>query len=142
MRKKQGKNKFVLDTSGIFCLRDNEDGADVVEKILEGARRGKWDVHVSFVSLVEFYYIIYRQRGKKEAQLSYLELKMLPLKTVDNDEDLGLLAGEIKASYHLSLADCWIAATAVQTGGTLVHKDPEFEYLQDLVPLKTLPYKR
>jgi predicted nucleic acid-binding protein len=38
-----------------------------------------------------------------------------------------LLASEIKANQQLSLVDAWIAASAFQSGSTLLHKDPEFQ---------------
>ena len=40
---------------------------------------------------------------------------------------------------RLSLADAWIAATAILEGATLVHKNPEFDSLQ--CRQMTLPYK-
>jgi predicted nucleic acid-binding protein len=39
----------------------------------------------------------------------------------------------------LSVADAWIAASAVLLRATLVHKDPEFEPLD--IPQHRLPYK-
>jgi len=49
------------------------------------------------------------------------------------------LAAEIKALQPLSLADAWIAASAILAQAELVRKDPEFRTL-DLAQL-TLPYK-
>ncbi|HDH10123.1 MAG TPA: VapC toxin family PIN domain ribonuclease, partial [Chloroflexi bacterium] len=40
-----------------------------------------------------------------------------------------------------SLADALIAAFAVQQGAILVHKDPEFDVLAELVRQEALPYK-
>jgi predicted nucleic acid-binding protein len=42
-------------------------------------------------------------------------------------------AARIKAGGGLSVADAWIAATAVQRDAVLVHKDPEFSRLRHLV---------
>ncbi|MHB8167515.1 MAG: PIN domain-containing protein [Sulfuricella sp.] len=49
-------------------------------------------------------------------------------------------ASSIKAVHPLSLADAWIAASALELGATLVHKDPEFESLPGLIE-ERLPYK-
>ena len=49
-------------------------------------------------------------------------------------------AASIKATHRLSLADAWIAATALELDATLVHKDPEFEKLLELKE-ERLPYK-
>ena len=42
------------------------------------------------------------------------------------------IAAQIKASHRLSLADAWIAAAALQSGATLLHKDPEFRAIAGL----------
>jgi len=47
----------------------------------------------------------------------------------------------LKAAYPISVADAWIAATALTTDTTLVHKNPEMEALADIIALKALPYK-
>ncbi len=39
------------------------------------------------------------------------------------------------------MADSFIIATAMANNATLVHKDPEFEQVEDKVELLTLPYK-
>lgn len=131
----------VLDTSALFCLKDNETGAEEVVKILERAGEAH-PVYVSFASLTEYFYIIYQELGREEAYRAYLELKMLPLRMVESDESLRLLAGEMKALFPLSFADAWIAATAERLGAELVHKDPEFENLSKRLSLKPLPYKK
>ncbi len=41
--------------------------------------------------------------------------------------ELVLQASRIKATHALSLADAWIAATALEAGAMLLHKDPEFQ---------------
>jgi predicted nucleic acid-binding protein len=70
-----------------------------------------------------------------------VHVKALPLTVVESSERLTLSAGNIKANHRLSLADAFIAATALQTGATLVHKDPEFEQLNKVIRLEKLPYK-
>lgn len=136
-----GRSPHLLDTSAIFCLKDNEAGAEEVSKVLEKASENH-PVFVSFVSLTEYFYVLYQERNREEAYRAYLELKMLPLQVMESNEPLRLLAGEIKAVFSLSFADAWIAATAEHLGATLVHKDPEFEVLSKRISLKTLPYKK
>lgn len=132
---------YTLDTSALFCLKDNEEGADEVEKILKSGPASQ-GVYVSFVSFMEYFYVIYQERGREEAYRAYLELKMLPLKIVESNESLRLLAGEIKALFNLSFADAWVAATAECLGAELVHKDPEFEGLSKRLFLRNLPYRK
>lgn len=64
----------------------------------------------------------------------------LPIQWVLATDDLLQKAAEVKACYPMSLADAWIAAAAILTDATLVHKDPEFENLSSLPQLR-LPYK-
>jgi predicted nucleic acid-binding protein len=42
-------------------------------------------------------------------------------------------AAAIKACHPLSLADAWIAAAAQREGAVLVHKDPEFRALDQVL---------
>jgi len=131
---------WVLDTSALLCLKEDEAGADEVERVLR--RHGpRGDVFVSFISLMEYYYVICQSLGEAEARRAYLQVKQLPLKVVESDEELGLAAGRIKASARLSVADAWVAATAERLDAVLVHKDPEFEQVKRLLRLQALPYK-
>jgi predicted nucleic acid-binding protein len=132
--------KFVLDTSALISFKENEPGADDVDRILREAGP-KHRVYVSFMTLMEFFYIVQQEQGESTARRSYLELKQLPLHVVESDEELGLAAARIKASHRLSVADAWVAATAERLGAILVHKDPEFEPLQRTLTLQPLPYK-
>jgi predicted nucleic acid-binding protein len=65
----------------------------------------------------------------------------MPLQRVDITPRILETAIEIKATNSLSVCDSWIAATAVATDSILVHKDPEFEQLNTIAKLKSLPYK-
>jgi ribonuclease VapC len=131
---------FVLDTSALLCLKENEAGAAEVETILR--EHGKKEtVFISFMSVMELAYILEQEQGETAAHQGILQLKQLPVQIVESDEPLGLAAARIKAGHKLSVADAWIAATAERLGATLVHKDPEFEPLAKLIHLKTLPWK-
>lgn len=131
---------FVLDTSALFCLKENEPGASEVEAILR--QQGKKEtVFISFISIMELAYILEQEQGEAAAREGVLQLKQLPIQVVESDEPLALAAARIKAGHKLSVADAWIAATAERLGATLVHKDPEFEPLAKMILLKALPLK-
>ncbi len=131
---------WVLDTSAIVTLKEDEPGAGAVEKIIRvGGRAGR--VFISFMTLMEYYYLVLRSRGKENADKAYLMLKQLPLKVVESDESLAMAAAQIKSLTPLSVADAWIAATAERLGAILVHKDPEYEPLKGKIFLQSLPYK-
>ncbi len=131
---------FVLDTSALLSLKENEPGASEVEAILrQHGKRGA--VFISFMSIMELAYVLEQEQGEPAARQGVLQLKQLPLDVVESDEPLGLAAARIKAGHKLSVADAWIAATAERLGATLVHKDPEFELLEGLIRLRALPPK-
>ena len=131
---------FVLDTSALLCLKENEPGASEVEAILR--EHGKKEaVFISFMSVMELAYILEQEQGETAAHQGILQLKQLPVQIVESDEPLGLAAARIKAGHKLSVADAWIAATAERLGAALVHKDPEFEPLAKLIRMKALPWK-
>ena len=131
--------RWVLDTSALLCLKQDEPGADVVEKILkQGGARG--EVYVCFMSLMEYCYILQKAESESRARHGYLELRQLPLKVLESDEELALSAARMKAFTPLSVADAWIAAAAHRLDAVLVHKDPEFEPLKEQITLLKLPY--
>jgi predicted nucleic acid-binding protein len=131
----------ILDTSAIICLLEDEAGADVVEQKLRSARAGKIQLGASCVSLTEVFYKAYQSEGAEQANHLLAVIKSWPLEFIYPDEALCLLAGEIKATFAVSFADAFIAATAQQAAAVLIHKDPEFEALRSTVKLKALPYK-
>ena len=50
-------------------------------------------------------------------------------------------AGAERVEQRVSFADALIAAFALRTGATLIHKDPEYDALTDVVDMERLPYK-
>lgn len=135
-----GDGDYVLDTSALLTIHQDEPGAKDVENVLivSGANRRVW---ISFISLMEFSYIIQQQDGVEKSRQSYTKLKQLPILVVESDENLGLMAASLKAVHQLSVADAWIAATAQRLNATLMHKDPEFEELSKVIKLYSLPFK-
>ena len=130
---------YVLDTSALLTLRDDEPGADRVAHLLAQAQRGEAQVLGCFVSLMELLYRVWRDESEVAGRLAYEQCLALPIEWVHETPELLVKAAEIKAGHPLSLADAWIAATAALAHAALVHKDPEFSVLplpQELLPLK------
>jgi hypothetical protein len=50
----------VLDTSSIFALTDQEDGADEVERLLDAVKQRECGLEVCAMSLMELYYTFSR----------------------------------------------------------------------------------
>lgn len=123
-----GSNLYLLDTSAILTLIEDEPGADRVDELL---RTG--EVLLPFMAGLETFYISLREAGEDEAERRLFLLRQLPVRWLNTvGEPVLVTAGRIKARHRISLADSLIAAFAVEAGAILVHKDPEFEALSDL----------
>lgn len=132
--------RYVLDTSALLTLRDDELGAERVAEILHLAANGKALCYGCFISLMEVLYRVWRDEDEASGRLAYQQCLALPVEWVRDSDGMLLMAAELKALYSLSLADAWIAACARIQGAVLVHKDPEFNVLpieQEVLPLKT-----
>jgi predicted nucleic acid-binding protein len=132
---------YVFDTSALFTFIEDEDGAEGIERLLVAAEKGDVDIHVSFISLTEVFYITLRERGEAEALDRIRLIQSLAVKIQESDENLNIMAGTIKAKHRISLADTYVAALAQYYQATLIHKDPEFEKLIPLIKEYRLPYK-
>lgn len=129
--------RYLLDTSAVLTLIEDEDGAERVEAILQ-----EGDVLLPFPVLLETYYISLRERSEPIADERYALLRHVGATEIWSvDEPTLLTAARFKAQFRLSFADALIAAFAVRNEAVLVHKDPEFEGLADRVAQEALPYK-
>jgi predicted nucleic acid-binding protein len=121
------KKRYVLDTSAILALRQDETGAGEVEELLNQGQRSSAEVFISFMSRMELLYLIRREEGEESAQEALRLIDSFAIQWVSCEPKILDIAGSIKALGGLSsLADCWIAATAEHLGAILIHKDPEF----------------
>lgn len=134
--------RYLLDTSAVLTLTDQEEGFERVEELLDRAAEGSIEVEISAVSLMEVYYITLQEQGEDQAAHLVSLVKAWPVRWVYPDERMLLLAGRFKAFHRLSFADAVIASAARLREAVLVHKDPEFETLASETTLLTLPYKR
>lgn len=131
--------RYLLDTSALLTLRDDEPGADRVADVLGLALQGKAKCFGCFISLMEVLYRVWLDEDPVAGQLAYQQCLALPMEWLSNSEPLLLKAAEYKASFPLSIADAWIAACASEQGAILLHKDPEFAPVpvtQEWLPLK------
>lgn len=127
--------KYVPDTSALFALIEDEEGATRVEDILHDEK-----VILPFVVLLEIYYVSLQEEGEMAAERRYATFSRSNILWT-YDEATMLTAAHLKASHHISFADAMIAAVAIQHGAILIHKDPEYEALDSLVEMEILPYK-
>lgn len=125
-------SRWLLDTSALFALREDEQGADRVALLLHGAQNGENLCFVCFMSRMEVLYRVWKDEGERRARLADGQLQALPIQWVPASDGLLEQAAALKAGHPLSVADAWIAAAARQEAAVLVHKDPEFRALAQL----------
>jgi len=129
---------FVLDTSALMTFIEKEAGAERVRDVLL-----KQTIIIPWLSILETVYISQRELGEEEALTRYALLTKLDAEIIwDADEALLLNAARIKSTHSLSLADSVIAAIATQRNAILLHKDPEYEPLQDVLEMEILPFRK
>lgn len=131
---------YLLDTSAILALRDNEPGADRVAELLDAAADGGLSCHCCFITLMEVMYRVWKDEGETAGRTAYAACQRLAISWLHENNALLERAAEIKARFPVSLADAWIAAAALELDAVLVHKDPEFERVDGLRQ-EVLPYK-
>lgn len=120
----------VLDTSALLALRADEAGADRVEQLLAAAKRGRGRLLASFMTRMELSYLIRRDEGDDEARSALRLVDSFAIEWVSCEPEILEAAAELKAGGGLSVADSWIAATALVRGAVLVHRDPEYASLE------------
>jgi len=133
-------NGFLLDTSALLTLRDNEPGAEQVSQLLLQAQDGGLPCYGCFMTLMEVFYRVWKDEGESAGREAYADCQALPIGWLHESPELLIRATSVKAMHPLSLADAWIAAAALENSMKLVHKDPEFENLPGLLEDR-LPYK-
>jgi predicted nucleic acid-binding protein len=130
------KSRYLLDTSAVLTLLEDEEGAERVETLLRQEQ-----ILLPFLVLLETYYITLQEQSEAVADRRYALLKQLSVTILWNmDEPTMLSAARFKANHHISLADSIIAAFALRQEAILVHKDPEFEPLATSIRQEVLPY--
>jgi len=130
---------YLLDTSALLTLRDDEAGAQTVADLLYQSQNGTVRCLACFMTRMEIFYRVWKDEGEAAGRLAYEMLQSLPIDWVHESADLLEQAARIKATHSLSLADAWIAASAWLNDAVLVHKDPEFSALD--VEQLALPFK-
>jgi ribonuclease VapC len=122
--------KYVLDSYALLAYAENEKGGDAVADILVGALEGKNEIFISVVNFGEMYYIALREGGRDQAKAYKDTVMKFPIKIVDADMELTIIAANYKANYKISYADAFAAALAEQKRATLVTGDKEFAQLE------------
>ncbi len=129
--------RFLLDSSALLTLIEEEPGADRVEQVLRGH-----PTLIPWVAALEVYYVTHQERGVDEAERRLAILEQLPGEILwQADAPVLRQAGRFKSAHRISLADAVIAAYAAVNDAVVLHKDPEYDSLEGQVGLESLPFK-
>jgi ribonuclease VapC len=120
----------VLDSYALLSFLYQEKGYKEIGALLEKTLETDQLPLMSSVNWAEIRYVIERKTGADAWKKGRPKILSLPLEIVPADQDLAELAGEIKASRKISLADCFAAALAKQRDGVIYTGDPEFKALE------------
>jgi predicted nucleic acid-binding protein len=121
--------KYLLDTSALLALYQDESGADTVAGLFAARGRGEAGIYVSFMSIYEITYLAMARGETQNASSLVWRVRSLGMEEIWPDDDLLRQAASIKAQGGLSVSDSWTAASAAATEAVLVHRDPEFDRL-------------
>lgn len=133
--------KYVLDTSAVLTLLQDEAGTEQIVAILSEHIQNKCIAMISVLTLVELYYKFNRKYDVATADKIINNIMALKLIVQDFDQPLVAIAGQFKTTGALSFADACIGALAKNEQAILVHKDPEFAILANFIQQQILPFK-
>ncbi len=122
---------YVLDACALIALLNREAGADKVVAAYKKAESGEAQIIMNRVNLLEVYYGYYRDKGKEYADKVMAGIAQSIVSISEFDKEIFPVAGRLKASYRISLADSIALAQAIVSGGELLTADHhEFDALE------------
>jgi predicted nucleic acid-binding protein len=118
------KKAYVLDACALIAYLAEEDGADVVQSILDLAEQGNCRVFMHAINLLEVYYGVRKEYGEIAAQEMWDSVKEEHiLICFDTSENLIIEAGRLKSQYKISLADSIGLAQTVLLNASFITSD-------------------
>lgn len=129
------RGHFVLDSFALLSFLEGEAGQTDVQELFAAAQAGNASLWMSVINYGEVVYITERERGLVAAHRAIAIMDNLPIAIVDADRSLTLEAAHFKARYRMSYADTFAAALAARKAASVVTGDPEFEHIQDEIPI-------
>ena len=127
---------YVLDACAMIALLKNEQGANIVANIYKKAKDSNAKIIMNRVNLLEVYYGFYNADGKEYAEKILSDIEQSVVSITEFDEVLFPIAGRLKASYKISLADSIALAQAITIGGELLTTDHhEFDVIENQEPI-------
>ncbi len=120
----------VLDSYALLAFLFGERGHQRVLDLLQRMAAASQALLVAAPNWAEVRYVSQRKVGAARWGDAREKLLGLPLDIILPDQTLAEIAGEIKATRSMSLADCFAAALARQRRAELYTGDPEFRQVE------------
>jgi predicted nucleic acid-binding protein len=120
----------VLDSFAVLAFLFGEPGHEKVLTLLEEAADTDSNLLIAGPNWAEIRYIVERKVGLAQWREVRARLLGLPIEIVPADQELSELAGELKVTKKMSLADCFAAALAKREKAAVYTGDPEFEAVE------------
>ena len=120
----------VLDSYAVLAFLFQERGHEKVLALFDKASESDKTLLIAAPNWAEVRYMVERKVGLGKWNEVRHKLLGLPIEIVPADQAMAELAGEIKASNKMSLADCFAAALAKQKKLEIYTGDPEFRSVE------------
>ena len=120
----------VLDSYAVLAFLFQERGYEKILELFDKASEKDTTLLIAAPNWAEVRYMVERKVGMGKWNEVQHKLLGLPIEIVPADQAMAELAGEIKASNKMSLADCFAAALAKQKKLELYTGDPEFKAVE------------
>jgi predicted nucleic acid-binding protein len=121
----------VLDSYAVLAFLFQESGHEKVVALFEKAAESDKTLLIAAPNWAEVRYMVERKAGAEQWQVTRAKLLGLPIEVVPVDQELAEMAGEIKATKKMSLADCFAASLSKQRKLELYTGDPEFKAVEN-----------
>ena len=126
---------YLFDSHALLAFFQNEQGAEIVAEILQGAVKKGLDRFICVINLGEIIYITKRRFGDSKKLEVLARVHKLGLQVLPVPQNLVFKAAEIKAQYPISYADCFALACAMEHSARIVTGDPDFKKIAHLVSI-------
>lgn len=127
---------YVLDSYALLALLEDEPGAERISEVIADSAATKY---MSVVNFGEVLYVLERRRSAKAAREVRRALEdSSEIGLVEVTVDRAAMAAAFKAKGGIAFADCFAAALATETNGTLLTGDPEFAQVGGEVSIEWL----
>jgi len=123
---------YVLDACAVIAFIHDEEGAEIIEKVLLGTVKKENKVIINKINLLEIYYNFLREYDSETLKEAYRRIISLPMEINDLlNDDLFYEAARLKATYRISLADSIaLAEASVRKAELLTSDHHEFDIVE------------